>query len=80
MTDSGISYGNRTVRARMSQPSTKTAPRPATHGIDRRTLSPMMRLTMFGTTRPRNGIMPAVTSTAAVMSAMITIPIATTRR
>ena len=64
----------------MSHASTSSAPVPATQPIERRTLSPMTRLTTLGTTRPRNGIMPAVTSTVAVMTAMTTIPTATTRR
>ena len=79
-TDSGISYGNRTTRATMSQATTNTAPSPATHGIARRTLSPIMRLTMFGTTSPKNGSTPAVTTTQAVITAMTIMPIATTRR
>ena len=64
----------------MSQASTNAAPPIATQGTARRMLSPTSRLTTFGTTRPRKGMMPTVTSTTALITDTITRPTITTRR
>lgn len=58
----------------MSHNKTKDAPKRATAGRLWRSLSPVRRLTIFGTTSPINGILPTVTMTSDVISATIIKP------
>lgn len=55
----------------MSHNKTKDAPSKATAGRLWRSLSPIRRLMMFGTTSPTNGILPTVTITSDVIKATI---------
>ncbi len=70
----GISYGWITSRPMMSQASTKMPPSAATHGMERRMLSPSSRLTALGTIRPRKGMAPAVTTTTAEIADTMSRP------
>ena len=72
--DTGISNGNTITRPTMSHSNTKDAPSKATAGRLWRSLSPIRRLMMFGTTKPINGILPTVTTTKDVIRATIISP------
>lgn len=56
------------VRPTMSHSSTKPAPKMAVHGTAVRALSPKTMETRLGTTSPRNGRAPTVTTTTAEMT------------
>jgi hypothetical protein len=75
----GTSYGYRMVRARTSQTSTNAAPVSAVTGSTRRRLSPIARVTRLGTTRPRKGIDPTLTTTIAVTTEAMARPTMSTR-
>ena len=60
--------------AKMSHASVIDAPSQATSGKDRRKLSPRHCDIRFGTTSPRNGMNPTVTTIAPVTAATIVIP------
>ena len=58
----------------MSQANTSEAPISATAGRLARSLSPIKRLTILGTTSPINGMLPTVTTTSEVISDTIISP------